>query len=236
MALFQSLAVVQHQGAVEKQHVRVFKVQEPVQTVHGDIADIYQGHFLVADQKIGGDAAAEGVPEEDQPVLPGGVFVFQRDQGQGAGEVEFVGVPAGEPVKIIDAYGFALFSVPDGGGRQGGGGYIIHAFAGNREGGLSGVDTFKGDAGIRDREVAADFLSHGLGQSLGGRENRLLPPVGIRAVVAVQGQGGEEVNVCGEGGLLPEPGYKGTVIHFGDVLQKVPLVRDHGQIYPIAAG
>lgn len=228
--------MVQHQGAVEEQHVRVFKVQEAVQPVHGDIADIHQGHFLVAVQKIGGNAAAEGVPEEDQPVLPGGVFVSQGDKRQGAGEVEFVGVPAGEPVKIIDAYGFALLPVPDGGGRQGGGGYIIHAFAGNREGGLSGVDPFEADAGIRSRKAAADFLSHGLGQSLGGREDRLLPPVGIRAVVAVQGQGGEEVDVCGEGGLLPEPGYKGTVIHFGDALQKVPFVRDHGQIYPAAAG
>lgn len=118
--LFQSLAVVQHQGTVEEKHVRVFKVQEAAQPVHGDIADIHQGHFLVAVQKIGGDAAAEGVPEEDQPVLPGGVFVSQRDQGQGAGEVEFVGVPAGEPVKIIDTYGFVLLPVPDGGGRQGG--------------------------------------------------------------------------------------------------------------------
>ena len=76
------LAVIQHQRAVQKQHVAVIKLHIISQQLAGKVTNIYQRDFPVSLHQKGCNAAAERIPEDNKPpVRIRGVIFYLQQRG-----------------------------------------------------------------------------------------------------------------------------------------------------------
>ena len=80
--LFQRVAVVQNQGAVEKQYIAVFKINELPEVVRLDVANIHQSDPGVSAEQQRRNAGAKRVAEQHQLPAALGVRIFHGNQRQ----------------------------------------------------------------------------------------------------------------------------------------------------------
>ena len=83
--LFQRVAVVQNQGAVEKQYIAVFKINELPEVVRLDVANIHQSDPGVSAERQRRNAGAKRVAEQHQLPAALGVRIFHGNQRQRTG-------------------------------------------------------------------------------------------------------------------------------------------------------
>ena len=77
---FEGVAVIENQGAIEKQHIRIGKINQISKHIGMNIPDIYKVDGLIAVREIGGNAAAERIAKEDELLVALGRGIFNVNQ------------------------------------------------------------------------------------------------------------------------------------------------------------
>ena len=183
--LFQRVAVVQNQGAVEKQYIAVFKINELPEVVRLDVANIHQSDPGVSAEQQRRNAGAKRVAEQHQLPAALGVRIFHGNQRQRTGEEDFIGVLSHGTLHVVHRSGSVVLviihrAVPDGIVDE-----IVDGLGGQGEGRLSAVNAVEVPLQHRLFVILSQGDPHGLGQPLRHIGDPLLPPMGVGPVIVV---------------------------------------------------
>ena len=202
-----------------------------------DIANVHQGYLGIVLHQKRHHAAAEGIPEDNQFPIGCGIGIFNGQQAPGAGEENIIQVPAFQLVQIVDTAGFSGFVVVDAALAQQVAVQVVQRLRLHGQSRLTVVDTveglFQGSEGVillPGRRHAQGFTDFS-----GRRQQVLLPPVGIGAIVVAHIQRLGQIDVGCPGHPLLHHSKQLIIIH-GQVAaglgQVITLVRGNGHKYP----
>ena len=179
---------IEHRCAVEEQHILIVKRQPHTEPLRRDIADVDEGDPRIALCQQRHEAAAERIAEHDQLPLRPGIWILNRQQRFRPGEEDRIGVVPSRCIQIVDRQRCIRLIVVDRAGPQRVICEIRERIGCKIQRRLSAVDAAERRVQRHRLKFVRPVRAHRLGQPLRRRQNRLLPPVDVRPVIALQRQ------------------------------------------------
>ena len=181
--------MVQDQGAVEEQHILIGEGDIVVNQGAAHITDVYQGDLAVGSGQQGGQTAAKGVPEQNQFLVGRSRGVVNLLNGGRASQIQVIGIGALGFFQVVQGNRFAGGQIRHPAALQRLVAQIDQRVRGQGKGGLSCVGSQQGPGGTLLQVIFGNRRPHLFTQQFGHGRKALLPPVGVRFVVAFLGQG-----------------------------------------------